>query len=121
MEYKVCHQSELEEKKPYAVNVKDKAIGIIRVDDQLYAYENVCPHFGGPVCLGGVFGKISLELDECKRVIKEVVSEDVLHLVCPWHGFEYDLKTGICVFDPKYRLRQVEVFMRDGYVFVNVD
>ncbi len=24
---------------------------------------------------------------------------DEVHFVCPWHGYEYDLKTGECVGD----------------------
>jgi nitrite reductase/ring-hydroxylating ferredoxin subunit len=29
-----------------------RTIGIYRLDGKLYAYENICPHQGGPVCQG---------------------------------------------------------------------
>ena len=35
-----------------------------------------------------------------------------MHFVCPWHGYEYDLKTGECVGDRKLKLRKFEVVKR---------
>lgn len=120
VKYKVCHQSEIEERQPFTSEINGKTIGIIRANNQYYAYENACPHFGGPVCLGGVFGKISLELDAEKKVKREVVSEESFNLVCPWHGFEFDLDTGECVFDDQYKLRKYSVDVQDGIVVVEV-
>ena len=28
-----------------------------------------------------------------------------MHFVCPWHGYEYDLKTGECAADRRLRLK----------------
>jgi len=120
VKYKICHQTEIEERQPFTSQINGRTIGIIRTKDQLYAYENTCPHFGGPVCLGGVFGKISLELDDEKKVKREVVSEDILNLVCPWHGFEFDLNSGVCVFDDKFKLRKFPVYVQDEFVVVEV-
>jgi nitrite reductase/ring-hydroxylating ferredoxin subunit len=119
--YKVCRLSELEEKKPLAFRFQEREVGLIRVQDDVYAYENTCPHFGGPVCLGEVFGKIELEMDELKRVKREVVSEETLHLVCPWHGYEFDLRSGECVFDPKLKLRRYPVTVQGEDVYVHLD
>ena len=47
------------------------------------------------------------------------VEEDV-HVVCPWHGFEFNIKTGAHPGDAKTRLNGFEVELRDGAVYVRV-
>ena len=32
-------------------------------------------------------------------------SDDEIHFVCPWHGYEYDLKTGECAADRSLKLK----------------
>ncbi len=34
------------------VDIGDTTVGIFRVKGKLFAYENTCPHMGGPVCQG---------------------------------------------------------------------
>ena len=34
------------------VDIGDTTVGIFRVGGKLFAYENSCPHMGGPVCQG---------------------------------------------------------------------
>jgi nitrite reductase/ring-hydroxylating ferredoxin subunit len=41
-----------------------------------------------------------------------------MHIVCPWHGYEYKLETGECAADKKLKLRRYEVIERDGGVYV---
>jgi nitrite reductase/ring-hydroxylating ferredoxin subunit len=120
LNFKVCSLGDLTEKVPYTVDVNGTEVGIIMWENQLYAYENVCAHIGGPVCLGGVFNKINLVLNEDKSVVKESISEDELRLVCPWHGFEYDLKTGECDFSTKFKLRKFHAFIKDSQVYVEI-
>jgi nitrite reductase/ring-hydroxylating ferredoxin subunit len=47
-------------------------------------------------------------------------SKDQIHFVCPWHGYEYDLKTGECVPDRKLRLKRFEVVEKGGEIYVRV-
>ena len=42
------------------------------------------------------------------------------HIVCPWHGYEFDLATGCHPGDPSMRLTPVSVAIRDGQIFVSV-
>ena len=44
--------------------------------------------------------------------------ESEMHFVCPWHGWEYDIKTGQCIGDRRQYLRKYEVVERDDDVFV---
>ena len=43
---------------------------------------------------------------------------DEMHFVCPWHGYEYDLKTGACIGDRKQKLRSYEVVRRGDDIYV---
>ena len=38
--------------------------------------------------------------------------------VCPWHGYEYDMKTGECVSDRKLKLRKYKVVEKGDEVYV---
>jgi nitrite reductase/ring-hydroxylating ferredoxin subunit len=52
------------------------------------------------------------------RVYQGQVFSDEMHFVCPWHGWEYDLKTGECAGDRKKKLRQYQTLVRDGNLYV---
>ena len=41
-----------------------------------------------------------------------------VHFACPWHGYEYDLKTGECIGDRKLKLRKYKVVKRGDEIFV---
>ena len=43
---------------------------------------------------------------------------DEVHFVCPWHGYEYDLKTGECAADRKLKLKSFEVVRRGEDIYV---
>jgi nitrite reductase (NADH) small subunit len=102
------------------VRHRNSEIGVFRQDDQFYAFVNRCPHQGGPACEGIVIGKVQTLLDEDKRDLGRRFSRDELHLVCPWHAWEFDLATGECAADRRLRLRKFEVKVEDGGVFVLV-
>ena len=38
--------------------------------------------------------------------------------ICPWHGYEYDMKTGECVSDRKLKLRKYKVVEKGDEVYV---
>ena len=45
-------------------------------------------------------------------------NHDEMHIVCPWHGWEYDIATGEMVADRNFRLRKYEVDIRGDEVYV---
>lgn len=102
------------------LNDSNLKIGVFRVDGNYYAYENRCQHQGGPVCEGRVLGKVEVVLEEDRNVLRESLSPSVKHLVCPWHGYEYDIKTGECAADRRLRLNRYEAYERDGMVYVAI-
>lgn len=93
-------------------------IGVFHVNGNFYAYENHCAHQGGPVCQGRLFHKVEENLDADQKSKGLKFSDDQVHIVCPWHGYEYNIETGIVPADSKLRLRKFEVEVRSGEVYV---
>ena len=58
-------------------------VAIFRLDEGFFAIDNLCLHQAGPLADGAV-------------------EEGVV--TCPWHGWSYDLRTGILVQDGKMRV-----------------
>jgi nitrite reductase/ring-hydroxylating ferredoxin subunit len=65
-----------------------------------------------------VLGRLEQILAPDKTVIGERFSEEEIHVVCPWHGWEYDLETGACAADRRFKLRSFRVVVRDDDVYV---
>jgi nitrite reductase/ring-hydroxylating ferredoxin subunit len=81
------------------VRAGDVELAVARVGDDFYATQGHCAHLQGP--LG------HSKLDE--------------HLLrCPWHGWTYDLRTGLNDFDLAIQLQTFEVRVEDGEVQVAV-
>ena len=55
------------------VRVKRKWIALFRVDGEVFALNNICPHQGAPLAKGLVNNRT---------------------VTCPLHGWEFDLRTG---------------------------
>lgn len=100
------------------VDADGTEIGVFEHQGELLAYENVCRHQGGPVCEGTILGKVEAILGDDKIQLGERFSDESLHLICPWHGWEYDLRTGECATDPAVALRKYDVHERDGGLYV---
>ena len=96
---------------------RGREIGVFSQADGYYAYSIYCLHSGGPACEGLLINRVAEVLGPGKVYEGEIFADD-LHFVCPWHGFEYDLKTGECIGNRKMKLRNYEVVQRDGDVFV---
>jgi len=99
--------------------VGDFEVGIFRRGKKLLAYENECPHYGGPVCQGKVIRQVEevINPDKTSRGLRFSKHDNV---ICPWHGYEYDLATGRHPGDPTMRLKPVDVSVRDNRVFIRV-
>jgi nitrite reductase/ring-hydroxylating ferredoxin subunit len=120
VEHAICDSTAVREAEGVLVTVAGVEIGIFRVQGRLVAYENRCLHQGGPVCTGAVLGRLVAVLGPGGTIAEERFSTDELHLVCPWHGWEYDLASGACAADRRIRLRAFDVREQDGQVYVTV-
>lgn len=114
----VGHRNEFEADQRKFVTVGGREIGVLQHEGHFYAYENRCVHQGGPVCEGRIIGRVEAVLADDKTLLGERFSETETHLVCPWHGFEYDLATGECAADRRLRLRRYEVVEKGDEIYV---
>jgi nitrite reductase/ring-hydroxylating ferredoxin subunit len=100
-EYKVARVQDLREKRGFLVRVAGEEISIFKIDGEILAIGNVCPHQH--------FSK--LHDGEIKGFT----------VTCPMHGWTYDLHSGVStngsgrVKTYAVEVRQDEVFLlRDG-------
>lgn len=98
----------------------DVEIGVFRLNSEFVAWRNECPHQGGPVCQGKLMRGVEERLDDERRSLGIHYREGSLHLVCPWHGFEFDARSGRHAGHGAVRLASYPVKLRDGDVYVVV-
>ena len=78
------------------------------------AVRNWCPHKGAPLCKGPVTGTM---LPSEPGAYKWGMEGAVIR--CPWHGWEFDLRSGTTLFGTDRRkLIRYEVSVRDGRVLL---
>ncbi len=116
----VARESEFADNSVRILTVGEKEVGVFRQNDEFYAYENLCLHQGGPVCEGMRMPRVDDVIGPKKTLLGQRFAEDDMHIVCPWHGYEYKLRTGECVGNPKLKLRKYQVCQRGGDVYVVV-
>ncbi|MEY3552149.1 MAG: hypothetical protein RL735_497 [Pseudomonadota bacterium] len=100
------------------VKVGKAEIGVFRHEGEFFAYSNYCLHQGGPACEGLIIAKVEEHLREDKTSMGLYFSEKDLNFVCPWHGYEYDMKTGECISDRKLKLKRYEVVQKGDDIYV---
>jgi 3-phenylpropionate/trans-cinnamate dioxygenase ferredoxin subunit len=96
------------------VEVAGRSIGVFNVNGEFFALRNRCPHQGGPLCAGRLFGVIQATVPG-----EYNFSRPGELLRCPWHGWEFDVRTGQSWFDPaRTRVRAYEVSVAPGQALV---
>lgn len=93
--YEVCAADDMPAGSRRIVTLAGRSIGVFNVGGDFYAVRNACPHKGAPLCKGAVTG-----FNSADRPGTVEVARDGEILRCPWHGWEFDLKTGESVFNP---------------------
>ena len=77
------------------VRAGDEDVALAHVDGGFYATQAVCIHLQGPLGEGRLDGPV---------------------LTCPWHGWQYDVRSGENEFDRAIQLRTYQVRVEDGNV-----
>ena len=81
------------------VVVNGRHVAVFRLGDDFYAIDNLCLHKAGPLCDGDV-------------------DNDVV--TCPWHGWSYEIRTGILVQDRRVGVNRHEVKIEEGAVSIRL-
>ena len=116
----VCDISEIPDRERKVIAVEGTEIGVFRLGTEVFAYENTCPHMAGPVCQGKILPLVIEAVAGDKTSSGRVFSKTDFNIICPWHGFEFDIRTGQHPTDKRSRLRRVPARVMDGIVYVSV-
>lgn len=111
---------DIPEKGRLVVDVGASTVGIFRVNGRLFAYENTCPHMGGPVCQGLIIPAVREVINDRQVSTGYAFDESEMRIVCPWHGYEFAIATGSHPAKPSIRLTPVPVEEADGEVYVTL-
>ena len=117
---KVCQSADLPAGSRLVIDLcPDRTIGLFRLaSGTLHAYENICPHQGGPVCQGTLLPRVVENLNADKAATGFRFDESDMHIVCPWHGFEFSISTGQHAAASHIRLQPVSVAESNGEIHV---
>ena len=94
---KVAQVADLGDGQAKVVEVGGRSVAVFNVEGRFYAIDNICPHRGGPLGEGDVDGTI---------------------VVCPWHGWRWDVTTGANANNPAVRVGCYPVTVEQGAVYV---
>ncbi|TLY43859.1 MAG: Rieske 2Fe-2S domain-containing protein [Nitrospirae bacterium] len=75
--------------------VKGQSVAVFNVDGTYYVIDNTCVHRGGPL------GEGELEGDT---------------VTCPWHGWQYDVKSGKSINNPSACVKSYQVMVEGSDV-----
>ncbi|MCG8648613.1 MAG: Rieske 2Fe-2S domain-containing protein [Pirellulales bacterium] len=95
----VASSDELPEGTAKEVVLGEQILAIFHVDGQLFALDGMCAHQGGPIAEGKVE-------HHC--------------VTCPWHGWQYELATGIQTINRQPLQRTYPIRRRDDQIEVQL-
>jgi len=96
---KLAEANELSPDQGKLVQVEGNDIALFNVNGTYHAMGAVCPHEDGPLHEGEVDGDT---------------------IICPWHGYDFNVKTGECPVDSELRVLTYVVKTERNDVFIEV-
>ena len=81
------------------IEVAGKTLAVFNCDGKFYATDNTCKHRGGPLGDGSLSGTT---------------------VTCPWHGWEYDVTTGVCTLDESVKVQSFPVKVESDEIWVSL-
>lgn len=95
----ICSLEELRDGARLAKSFKNVSVLIFKLGDNIFAYEDRCPHAGAPL----IDGKL------CKD-----------RITCRHHHWEFDLRTGASIKPQGKRLKAFPIKIEDDLVLINL-
>ena len=81
------------------VEFEGRVYALYNIDGTISAIDGICPHQGGPLAEGDIQGTT---------------------VTCPWHGWQFDVRSGKTPLGPKITQPVYEVKIEDQAVLVGV-
>ncbi len=96
---KVTAVSEVPAGQGKVVEVQGKQIALFNVNGKFCAIDNICVHRGGPLGEGDLDGTV---------------------VTCPWHGWQYDVTTGVSPVNPAAKVQSFPCKAEGNDILVEV-
>ena len=110
MKYVVGTADEVPPGERKIVSIGGRSIGVFNVAGEYFALNNRCPHQGGALCEGKLWGALRAT---APGAFEYSPTRDIV--TCPWHGWEFDVRTGQSWCDPaRLRVRRYEVTVEEA-------
>jgi nitrite reductase (NADH) small subunit len=81
------------------VEVDGTPYALCNVDGKLHCIDGICPHAGGPLGQGNLHGN---------------------RVVCPWHAWEFDCRTGLIDSDDDAKVETYPVIVENSDIFLDL-
>lgn len=111
-----CKASEVAPGQQKIVRINNMPVGIFEIGDgEYHAMLNICPHRGGQLCEGPQCGTavdggdFGIEYGRRNELVR-----------CAWHGWEFDIRTGEALADPKMKAKTFEVSVDGDDLYVHM-
>ena len=82
------------------VFVEDRIVALANVDGEIFALDGICAHQGGPLGQGQLTGCV---------------------VTCPWHGWQYDVRSGEQPLHKSVRLATFQVRVEQDTILLRID
>lgn len=80
-------------------NVEGRKVAVFHTESGLFATDDSCPHRGGPLSEGDLIRGA---------------------IVCPWHAWAFDLRTGRSDVDPEKQVAVHEVIVENETIYIRL-
>ena len=92
------------------LTIDERPIAIFNIKGEFFGLLNRCPHQGAALCHGPLIG---LAQSSDPGEIEYTKLGEIIR--CPWHGWEFDIRTGKSWCDPaRTRVKSFEVAVAKG-------
>lgn len=97
---KVASAKDIEPGTGLTVTADGQEVALFNVGGAFHAVHNTCVHRGGPLGEGPLEGQV---------------------VTCPWHGWQYDVTTGVCTVNPSAKVKKFNVKVEGTDVLIDVE
>ena len=81
------------------VDLGEDTYAVCNAGGEIHVLDGICPHAGGPLGQGALHDTT---------------------IVCPWHAWEYDCRTGACDFNDEIRVTKFPVTISGDDILIDV-
>jgi nitrite reductase (NADH) small subunit len=81
------------------VETPTASFALCNIDGAIHCVDGICPHAGGPLAQGALHGTT---------------------IVCPWHGWEFDVRTGSAASEDDCGLATYPTLIQDGRIYIQL-